>query len=146
MAPWAKIWRPCMSELSVYRDSTKTTGGRIRLTKFKFSANFHIGLHVILQLQIKKIKKCLISYVNKYFNRKSVEVQRWTPLEVIQNEFCLWITVRCMQRSGKSVLPHWIRLYLPPLNFKTWISTENFNSLEKSHPPWLKLDSSEDGE
>ena len=51
----------------------------------------------------------------KYFNRKSVEVQRWTPLEVIQNEFYLWITVCCMQRSRKSVLPHWIWLYLPPL-------------------------------
>ena len=29
--------------------------------------------------------------------RKSVEVQPWTPLEIILNEFCLWITVRCMQ-------------------------------------------------
>ena len=50
-------------------------GGRTRLPKFKFSANFSIGLHVILQLQIKKNQKCLISYVKKYFNRKSVEVQ-----------------------------------------------------------------------
>ena len=38
-------------------------GGRTRLPKFKFSANFPIGLHVILQLQIKNIQKCLISYV-----------------------------------------------------------------------------------
>ena len=29
---------------------------------------------------------------------------------------CLWITVHCMQQSRKSVLPHWIRLYLPPLS------------------------------
>ena len=30
------------------------TGGRKRLPKFKFSAKFPIGLHVILQIQIKK--------------------------------------------------------------------------------------------
>ena len=29
-------------------------GGRTRLPKFKFSAKFPIGLHVILQIQIKK--------------------------------------------------------------------------------------------
>ena len=34
-------------------------GGRTRLPKFKFSANFPIGLHVILELQIKKFKTCL---------------------------------------------------------------------------------------
>ena len=32
-------------------------GGRKRLPKFKFSAKFPIGLHVILQIQIKKIRK-----------------------------------------------------------------------------------------
>ena len=86
-----------------------TRGGRTRLPKFshRFTPDF--------TTREKKIQKCLISYVKKYFNRKSVEVQRWTPLEVVQNEFCLWITVRCMQRSHKSVLPHWIRLYRPPL-------------------------------
>ena len=31
-------------------------GGRTRLPKFKFSAKFPIGLHVILQIQIKKIE------------------------------------------------------------------------------------------
>ena len=36
----------------------------------------------------KKIQKCLVSYVKKYFNQKSIEVQPWTPLEVILNEFC----------------------------------------------------------
>ena len=92
-------------------------GCRTRLPKFKFLANFPIGLYVILQTQIfKKNEKCLISYGKKYFNQKTVEVQPWTPLEVILNEFCLWITIRCMQRSRKWVLPHWIRLYLPPLN------------------------------
>ena len=50
-------------------------GGRTHLPKSKFLANFPIGLHVILQIQIKKIQKCLISYGKKYFNRKSVEVQ-----------------------------------------------------------------------
>ena len=29
-------------------------GGRTRLPKFKFSVNFTLGLHVILQLQIKQ--------------------------------------------------------------------------------------------
>ena len=53
--------------------------------------------------------------MKKYFNLKSVQIQLWTPLEVILNEFCLWITVRCMQRSRKWVFPHWIRLYLPSL-------------------------------
>ena len=32
-------------------------GVRKRLPKFKFSAKFPIGLHVILQIQIKKIRK-----------------------------------------------------------------------------------------
>ena len=31
-------------------------GGRKRLPKFKFSAKFPIGLHVILQIQIKKFE------------------------------------------------------------------------------------------
>ena len=31
-------------------------GGRKRLPKFKFSAKFPIGLHVILQVQIKKFE------------------------------------------------------------------------------------------
>ena len=37
----------------------------------------------------KKIRKWLLYYVKNYFNRKSVEVQRWTPLEIMLNEFCL---------------------------------------------------------
>ena len=53
----------------------------------------------------------------KYFNLKSVAVQPWPPLEVILNEFCLWIIRdterRCMQRSRNWVLPNWIGLYLP---------------------------------
>ena len=40
-------------------------GGRTRLPKFKFSANFPIGSYMILQIQIKKNQKCLISYVKK---------------------------------------------------------------------------------
>ena len=34
----------------------KCRGGRTRLPKFKFSAKFPIGLHVILQIQIKKFE------------------------------------------------------------------------------------------
>ena len=34
----------------------KIRGGRKRLPKFKFSAKFPIGLHVILQIQIKKFE------------------------------------------------------------------------------------------
>ena len=66
----------------------------------------------------KKNKKCIASYVKKYFNQEYIEVQPWTALEVILNEFCLWITIRCMQRLRKWVLPNWIRLNLPPLNFE----------------------------
>ena len=69
--------------------SLKQAGGRKRLPKFKFSAKFPIGLHVILQIQIKKNRKWLLYYVKNYFNRKSVEVQRWTPLEIMLNGFCL---------------------------------------------------------
>ena len=59
----------------VLNRAISTAGGRTRLPKFKFSANFPIGLNVILQIQLKKNQKCLISDVEKYFNRKSVEVQ-----------------------------------------------------------------------
>ena len=38
-------------------------GGQKRLPKFKFSAKFPIGLHVILQIQIKKIENdCYIMW------------------------------------------------------------------------------------
>ena len=38
-------------------------GGRKRLPKFKFSAKFPIGLHVILQIQIKKLENnCYIMW------------------------------------------------------------------------------------
>ena len=40
----------------VYVGSLKTGGGQKRLPKFKFSAKFPIGLHVILQIQIKKFE------------------------------------------------------------------------------------------
>ena len=36
-------------------------GGRTRLPKLKFSAKFHMGLHMILELQIKKIQILLDS-------------------------------------------------------------------------------------
>ena len=65
--------------------------GRTRLPKFKFSAKFSIGLHVILQNTDRKIRKWLLYYVKNHFNRKSVEVQCWTPLEIMLNGFCLKI-------------------------------------------------------
>ena len=38
-------------------------GGRKRLPKFKFSAKFPIGLHVILQIQIRKfVNDCYIMW------------------------------------------------------------------------------------
>ena len=41
----------------------KMQGGRKRLPKFKFSAKFPIGLHVILQIQIKKFENdCYIMW------------------------------------------------------------------------------------
>ena len=61
-----------------WRGRITEQGGKTRLSKFKFSARFPIGLHVILQIQIKKIQKCIISYVKNHFNRKSIGVQPWT--------------------------------------------------------------------
>ena len=58
--------------------------GRTCLPKFKFSAKFSVGLHVILQIQIKKKSKMPNILCEKIFKRKSVEL-----LEVILNEFCL---------------------------------------------------------
>ena len=59
-----------------HNNKTTRGGGRKRLPKFKFSAKFPIGLHVILQNTDKKIRKRLLYCVKNYFNRKSVEVQR----------------------------------------------------------------------
>ena len=39
-----------------YKGKQCSRGGRKRLPKFKFSAKFPIGLHVILQIQIKKFE------------------------------------------------------------------------------------------
>ena len=63
-------------------------GGRTLLPKFRFSAKFPIGYftHDFINAD-KKIRKWLLYYVKNYFNWKSIEVQRWTPLEVILNEF-----------------------------------------------------------
>ena len=36
------------------RKQSTIQGGRTHLPKFKFSANFPIGLHMILQIEIKK--------------------------------------------------------------------------------------------
>ena len=45
------------SHLQPIADADAGGGGRKRLPKFKFSAKFPIGLHVILQIQVQKIRK-----------------------------------------------------------------------------------------
>ena len=53
--------QPCYTKLSEVMYLAQ--GGRKRLPKFKFSAKFPIGLHVILQIQIKKIENdCYIMW------------------------------------------------------------------------------------
>ena len=65
-------------------------GGWKRLPKFKwFSAKFPIGLHVILQIQIKKFENDFCIMWKIILNRKSVEVQPCTPLEIMLNGFRL---------------------------------------------------------
>ena len=53
------------TELQIHFEFCKILrgGGRKRLPKFKFSAKFPIGLHVILQIQIKKFENdCYIMW------------------------------------------------------------------------------------
>ena len=45
-----------LTHLQLEKKLNKDRGGRKRLPKFKFSAKFPIGLHVILQIQIKKFE------------------------------------------------------------------------------------------
>ena len=54
-----------------------------------FVAKFPIGLHMILQIHIKKISELPNILCANYFDRKSVGVQLSTPLEVFFNELCL---------------------------------------------------------
>ena len=50
-------------ELQIDKINSTFQGGRKRLPKFKFSAKFPIGLHVILQIQIKKFENdCYIMW------------------------------------------------------------------------------------
>ena len=58
------------------RAKTGKGGDRTCLPKFKFSAKFPIGLHMILELHIKKILNLLESDAQNYFNRKSIGVHR----------------------------------------------------------------------
>ena len=48
-------------ESALYAQNRVQGGAGTDLPKFKFSVKFPIGLHVILQLQIKKIQNCLLS-------------------------------------------------------------------------------------
>ena len=92
-------------------------GGRKRLPKFKFSAKFPIGLHVILQIQIKKFENdCYIMWkiiLTKNPSRFNVEPS-WNNVKWILFVNYTVIRMLYMKRSRKSVLPHWIELYRPP--------------------------------
>ena len=68
---WNELCRAVVSSVLLQpRDLDRETynahgGGRTRLPKFKFSAKFPIGLHVILQIQIKKFENdCYIMWKN----------------------------------------------------------------------------------
>ena len=50
---WALVTNLCGSR---FHTTNRGGGGRKRLPKFKFLAKFPIGLHVILQIQIKKFE------------------------------------------------------------------------------------------
>ena len=55
--PPQKISKPRLFfNFFINQTSLVNQGGRKRLPKFKFSAKFPIGLHVILQIQIKKFE------------------------------------------------------------------------------------------
>ena len=61
---WRYMFSICPIWLPIeVRDIFRFRGGRKRLPKFKFSAKFPIGLHVILQIQIKKFENdCYIMW------------------------------------------------------------------------------------
>ena len=53
----------CDNVLLIFFQESESRGGRTRLPKFKFSAIFPIGLHVILQKQIRKFENdCYIMW------------------------------------------------------------------------------------
>ena len=54
--------------------NVQSRGGGECLPKFKFSAKFPIGLHLILKLQIKKFKTCLNQMCRIILTKKSVGV------------------------------------------------------------------------
>ena len=90
--------------------------------KFKFSVECPIGLHVIMQLEIKKKKSKLPNILSaKLFQPKIRRGPAWHPSwnNVEWILFINYTVIRMlyMQRSRKSVLPNWIGLFLPPLLF-----------------------------
>ena len=52
---FAELFSVVNNDISILNQKI-TGGGRKRLPKFKFSAKFPIGLHVTLQIQIKKFE------------------------------------------------------------------------------------------
>ena len=64
-------------------------GGRTRLPKFKFSTKFPIGLRVILELQIKKIKICSNQM------RKIILIESLSGCSLVpKNSFKQWTLIR----------------------------------------------------
>ena len=86
---WGVVKPRCRVEREAYFYSWG--GGRTHLPKFKFSAKSPIGLHMILDPQIKKFKTCLNQMRKIYFNQKSVRVQPCTPLSIVLNGLCFQI-------------------------------------------------------
>ena len=67
--PSAKFYLPISAQIKQhikYSSIINDSGGQERLPKFKFSAKFPIGLHVILELQIKTNKICLNQMLKLY--------------------------------------------------------------------------------
>ena len=66
------------------------------MPKFKLSATFPIGLHVVVKLPSKttdkRIQNLIESDEQNNFNRKFVEVQPCTSLEIILTGFFLKIS------------------------------------------------------
>ena len=65
--------------------------GQTHLPKFKFLAKVCIGLHMIIELQVKN-QNFRESDVQNYFNQNSSWVQSFTPLKIILNDLCFYIS------------------------------------------------------
>ena len=55
-----QYWAECVKKGLLHLLTKKSGGGQKRLPKFKFSVKFPIGLHMILQIQIKKFENAIL--------------------------------------------------------------------------------------